>query len=147
MIILIKHRVNWELIRQQKQAQSNRENTRKNKQRVEYDYKVGDKVMLTNNNAQEYETPYKSLFLITKCFTNGRVMLKYDAVQITYKIRFINLYKYDTKVVDFIPKNKDDSVNIRTTSNILLYQIKAWNRVHDQINTEKSDVNAYRPCK
>ena len=51
MIILIKHRVNWELIRQQKQAQSNRENTRKNKQRVEYDYKVGDKVMLTNNNA------------------------------------------------------------------------------------------------
>ena len=49
MILLIKHRVDWELIRQKKQTQINRDNTRENKQRVDYDYKVGDKVKLSNH--------------------------------------------------------------------------------------------------
>ena len=51
MTLLINHRANWELIRQQKQTQVNRDNDRENKYRVEYDYKVGDKVMLTNHIA------------------------------------------------------------------------------------------------
>ena len=45
MILPIKHRVNWELIRQKKQMQSNRDNARENRHRVEYDYKVGDNVI------------------------------------------------------------------------------------------------------
>ena len=40
MIIPIKHRVDWELIRQQKQTQINRDNAHENKHRVDYDYKV-----------------------------------------------------------------------------------------------------------
>ena len=51
MIILIKHRVDWELIIQQKQTQINKYNTQENKHRVDYDYKVGDKFMLTNHTA------------------------------------------------------------------------------------------------
>ena len=54
MIILIKHRGGWELIRQRKQTQINRDNARKNKHRVEYYYKVGDKVMLANHTACKY---------------------------------------------------------------------------------------------
>ena len=50
MIIPIKYRVNWELIRQQKQTQINRNNTQENKHRVDYAYKVGDKVMLTKKH-------------------------------------------------------------------------------------------------
>ena len=47
----IKHRVDWKLIRQKKQAQINIDNTRDNKHRVDYGYKVIDKVMLTNHTA------------------------------------------------------------------------------------------------
>ena len=62
MIPPIKHRVGWELIRQQKQIQINRDNARENKHRVDYNYKVGDKFMLTKHNAYKYEMPYKGLF-------------------------------------------------------------------------------------
>ena len=65
MILLIKHRVDWELIRQRKQTYINRDNTRENKQRFDYDYKVRDKCMLNNHTAYKYETPYKGRFLIT----------------------------------------------------------------------------------
>ena len=49
MILPIKHMVDWELIHQKKQAQINKYNIYKNRHRVDYDYKVGDNVMLTNH--------------------------------------------------------------------------------------------------
>ena len=51
IILPIEHRVDWELIRQKKQTQMKRYNTRKNRHRVEYDHKVGDNVMLTKHTA------------------------------------------------------------------------------------------------
>ena len=62
--------MDWELIRYRKQAQINRDNTQDNKHRVDYDYKVGDKFILTNHTAYKYDTPYKGPFVITQCFTN-----------------------------------------------------------------------------
>ena len=55
MIIPIKYRVYWELIHQRKQMQNNRDNACKNKHRFDYDYKVGDKVMLTDYTAYKYK--------------------------------------------------------------------------------------------
>ena len=78
MITLTKHRLDWELIRQQKHTQINRDNTNDNKIRIEYNYKVRDKLILTDHSSCKYETPYKGTFMITKCFTNGTVMLQYD---------------------------------------------------------------------
>ena len=46
-ILPIKHKVDWELIRQQKQTQIKRDKTRENKNRVNHDYKVEDDVILT----------------------------------------------------------------------------------------------------
>ena len=112
MIIQIKHRVDWELIRQKKQMQINRDNARKNRHRVDYDYKVGDKVMLTNQTSYKHETPYKDPFVITQCFTNGTVNLQHGAIQIKYNIRCIKPYKLDTKVEYFNSKNMDDAINI-----------------------------------
>ena len=51
MILPIKHIVNWELIRQQNQTEINKDNSRKNRNRVDHKYKVEYKVMLTNHNA------------------------------------------------------------------------------------------------
>ena len=62
MILPIKHRVDRELICQQKRMQINRDNSRKKEHIVEYDYKVVDKLMLTNHTAYKYETPYKDPF-------------------------------------------------------------------------------------
>ena len=51
MILPIKHRVDWELIRQRKKTKINKDNTCENKHRVDYDYKVRDKFMLTNHTS------------------------------------------------------------------------------------------------
>ena len=72
MILPIKHRVDWELISQKKQTQVNRDNIQDNKHRVDYEYKVRDKVILTNHNSYKYETPYKVPFLITQCLPMAR---------------------------------------------------------------------------
>ena len=104
--------MDWGLICQQKQAQINKYNIRKNIHRFDYDYKVEDKVMLAYHTAYKYETLYTGPFLITQCFTNGTVKLQCCATQITYNIRRINPYKYDTKVDDSSSKNMCDDVNI-----------------------------------
>ena len=54
MILPIIYRVDRELICQQKQTQINRDNTQENKHRVDYEYKVRYKVMLTNHTAYKY---------------------------------------------------------------------------------------------
>ena len=48
-ILMIKHRVDWELICQRKYTQINRDNVCENKYRVDCDYKVRGKVMLANH--------------------------------------------------------------------------------------------------
>ena len=73
----------WELIFQLKQTQINRDNARQNKHRIDYDYKVGEKVTITNHTAYKYETPYKGPFVATQCFTNDTVMLQYGPKQLS----------------------------------------------------------------
>ena len=51
MILPIKHRVDWELIRQKNQTQNNEYNIHENRHRVDYNYKVRDTVMLTKHTA------------------------------------------------------------------------------------------------
>ena len=71
----------------------NRDNTRENKHRVEYDYEVQDKIMLTNHTTYKYETPYKSPFVITLCCNNGTENLQCVLAKIKYNIRQVNPYK------------------------------------------------------
>ena len=62
MIILIKHTVDWELIRQRKQMQINKDNTRKNINRVDHEYKFGDTDMINNHTAYKYERQIRGHF-------------------------------------------------------------------------------------
>ena len=50
--------------------QINKDNIRKNRNRVDHDYKVVDKVMINNYAAYRYETPYKIPFMKKWCWTN-----------------------------------------------------------------------------
>ena len=68
--------------------------------------------MLGNHSACKYKTPYKGLFLITHCWTNDTVLLKYGAIKIRYNIHRIKPYKYDTNAEYINPENMCDDVNI-----------------------------------
>ena len=54
MIIPIKHTVDWELLRQKNHNQIHKYNIRENSKRVDHDYKIGDKVMLYNDDTYKY---------------------------------------------------------------------------------------------
>ena len=112
MILLVKYTVDWELIFQKNQTQINKDNIRKNRKRVDHNYKVGDKVMLDNHATYKYETPYNGPFLITWCCTNGTFTIKYGLIQIRHNIRQIKPYKYDTTVEDINTVNMCDDVSI-----------------------------------
>ena len=92
--------------------QVNKYNTLKNRNQVYHNYKYRNKVILTNRAAYKYKTPYKGPFVITLCFTNGTVNIKYGPIQIRNNIRRIKPYKFDTKVEDINPQNMCDDVNI-----------------------------------
>ena len=61
-ILTIKHKEDWELIRQKNQAQINKDNRRQNRTRLNHDYKVGDKLMPNIKAEYKYETQYKGPF-------------------------------------------------------------------------------------
>ena len=102
MILLIKHTADWELIHHINQTQINKDKICNNSKRLDHDYQVGDKFMLTNNAAFEYETPYNRRFYIMQCWTNGTVTLQYGVETIRYDIRQIKLYTSDINVEDNI---------------------------------------------
>ena len=112
MILPIENTMDWELIRQRKYTQINKDNIRKNRHTVDHDYKVGDNVMLTNHTAYIYKTPYMVTFGITQYFNNGTVELNYGPTKIMKNIQHIKPYKSDTKFEDISTKNTDDGVNI-----------------------------------
>ena len=85
--------------------QINRDNTRENKYRVDYDYKVRDKVMPNNHAVYKYEPPYRGKFVIRRSFANGTVKLYYVPTKIRCNIRRINPYKSDTNIKDIRSKN------------------------------------------
>ena len=73
--------MDWELISQQNQTKTNKDNINENNERVYHDYRVVDKVMLDNRSAKD-ETPYKGKFAIKQCYTNGIVTLQDVAAKI-----------------------------------------------------------------
>ena len=77
MILLIKHKVGWELIRQQKLKRINKYDICKNNNKFDHNYKVVDKFMVDNNAAYKYETSYKGPFVIMHFWTNGEVTLRW----------------------------------------------------------------------
>ena len=76
----------------------NKVNIRKNNYRVGHDYKFGDKVILDNNAACKYKTPYKGPFEIMQ--SNGMIPLQHFAIKIGNNVRQIKTHTYNTNVED-----------------------------------------------
>ena len=102
--------------------------------------------MLNYIAAYKYKTPYKGPFFIMQCFDqcHGHITIWCDK---KLSIIYIAIsHKLDTKVEYYNSTNMYDAVNIWITIHILLYYIKSWNKVYDQIHTATFDGNSYRPC-
>ena len=78
--------------------QINKDNIRENNRRLDHDYKFGDKFVINSHSASKYETPYKSPFVITHCWTNGTIALQCGAIKIKDNIHHIKPHTYDTNL-------------------------------------------------
>ena len=95
MIWNVKHIANWQLIRDRKQAQINKDNIRENRTRIPHEYKVGDQVLMNDNQAYKYEPQRRGPYQILQVNNNGTVRIQRGAVQDTVNIRQLRPYYSD----------------------------------------------------
>ena len=65
-------------------------------------FKVADRSILSNDTAFKDEIPYNGPFEITQCWTNGTVTLHAGVINNSYIIGYINPYKYDTNLDNYL---------------------------------------------
>ena len=80
MILPINHVADWRYICQCKQTQINKYSIRENTTRIDYDYRVGDQVIMDKKFAFKYETPFKGPYENFQTCTNGSVTSRMGAV-------------------------------------------------------------------
>jgi hypothetical protein len=68
----------WRKIGERRQSVTNRGNQRKNAKQIDYDYKVGDKVLLINEGilCKAESTYSKEPWTITTLHTNGTIRIQ-----------------------------------------------------------------------
>ena len=97
MIPPINHVVDCRYIRQRKQTQINKDVDLENTTIIDYDYRIGDKVITKMRLAYKYETPFRGPYEYFGTWTNGTVTLQIVAV--THRINIRNTKPYnDTDV-------------------------------------------------
>jgi hypothetical protein len=79
MLFGIPFMADWHEIGEQRQSLTNRGNQRENAERIDYDYKVGDKVLLINEGIlRKAESTYgKKPWTITTVHTNGTIRIQH----------------------------------------------------------------------
>ena len=76
MIAPIDHVANWSLISKRKQQLIDKSTDQENSTRSKNHFRVGDKVLIRNNQGKKYEAPYKGPYTSIKMWTNGVVTLR-----------------------------------------------------------------------
>jgi hypothetical protein len=87
MIFPIQHVADWAHIKNRKQTLINKNNDRENAKRVDYDYVVGDAVLLYTPDPNKMEMPREGPYLITQVHVNGTVTIQKDSVTQRLNIR------------------------------------------------------------
>jgi hypothetical protein len=89
MIFPIQHIADWQLIKNRKQKLIDKNNERENAKRVDYDYKIGDQVLIYTPDPNKMEQPREGPYPVMQVHTNGTVTLQKGAVTQRYNIRQI----------------------------------------------------------
>ena len=93
MIYPIQYIAEWDLIRQRKQKLIDKNNQSENAKRVEYDYIVGQKVLLLKTDIhRKLDDPTQGPYTIHQVHTNGNVSILRGAVIERVNIRRIKPY-------------------------------------------------------
>lgn len=82
---------NWKLIKERKQQRIIRNNAQENKTRKQYDYRIGQLVMVKTEQSRKYgQNPYEGPYQIVHINNNGSVRIRKGPVHYTYNIRNIH---------------------------------------------------------
>ena len=88
MLLNVKFIADWEAIRLRKQDLIDKNNARENSLRVDYDYQIGDQVLITSKDiTRKLNCPTKGPFRIIQVYTNGTVRVQNGAVSERVNIR------------------------------------------------------------
>ncbi len=90
MLLNMKFIADWEAIRLRKQDLIDKNNTRENSLRVDYDYQVGDQVLVlitSKDITRKLNCPTKGPFMIIQVYINGTVHVQNGAVSERVNIR------------------------------------------------------------
>ena len=90
MILPITVQANWDLIKERRQEEINRNNRRENRNRIEHQYNPGDKILLRKEGIlRKLSAPRKGPFKVSTVYDNGTVDIKKRAVKERVNIRRI----------------------------------------------------------
>ena len=90
----ITHDTNWKLIKERKQKLIRAGNVRENRTRIAHDYKIGDKVLIKNEQSTKYgNTEYSGSYTVMSVNNNGTLQVRKGIVSDTFNIRNVHPYK------------------------------------------------------
>ena len=93
-ILNVAHTANWKLIQARKQRLIRQNNLRENRKRIPYQYKVGEQVLIKQDQQAKYANiAYKGPYTVTAVNNNGTVRVDMGIVSDTYNIRQIHPYR------------------------------------------------------
>ena len=90
MLFNLKALINWKELPIKIQKLVDKANLRENKNRIDYDYTVGQEIYIKNDGIQrKMDSPKQGPFTITEVFTNGTVRIQRGNVNERINIRRI----------------------------------------------------------
>ena len=94
MLFDLPYIADWTAIGQRRQRKTDRENLKENAKRVDFDYQVGQKVMLINDGKilRKAESKYLGPFTITDIHTNGTIRIQKGSMSERLNIRRVTPY-------------------------------------------------------
>jgi hypothetical protein len=93
MLLPIKFKANWAEIKARRQDEIRRYNERENKGRKNYDYEVGDRILLTDaRKRSKLSPPREGQNLVEQVFTNGTILIQRGALSERVNIRRVTPY-------------------------------------------------------
>jgi hypothetical protein len=93
MLLPIKFKADWAAIKARRQDEMQRNNDRENKTQKVHEYKVGDKILLTDSRKRsKLAPPREGPYQVERVFTNGALLIRRGAILERDNIRQVSPY-------------------------------------------------------
>ena len=98
MIYPIEYIAEWDVLRKKKQILIEKNNARENSRRIEFDYRVGQKILILHTDIQrKLDSPTSGLYKTTEVFSNTTVCIRHINVLERLNIRHVKPYHEGTE--------------------------------------------------